>query len=70
MSKTENSAKNSLELNSERGCALDDTGKKAVSKELWFNYFTEALYEKGHIEAELKAKMMNAIEAKFGNGLF
>lgn len=70
MSKTENSAKNSLEQNPERGYALDDTGKKAVSKELWFNYFTEALYEKGHIEAELKAKMMNAIETKFGNGLF
>ena len=33
MSKTENSAKNSLELNPERGCALDDTGKKAVSKD-------------------------------------
>lgn len=67
MTKTENSAKNSLEQNPKRGCALDDIGKKAVSKELWFNYFTETLYEKGHIEAGLKAKMMNAIETKFSN---
>lgn len=70
MTKIENSAKNSLNQNLKRGCVLDDTGKKAISKELWFNYFTETLYEKGHIEAELKAKMMNIIETKFGNHLF
>ena len=67
MTKTENSAKNSLEQNPKRGYVLNDTGKKAISKEIWFNYFTQNLYEAGHIDEELKAKMMNAIETKFGN---
>ncbi len=67
MTKTENSAKNSLEQNPKRGYVLNDTGKKAISKEIMFIYFTQNLYEAGHIDEELKAKMMNAIETKFGN---
>ena len=65
MSKLKNSAKNSLEQNSERGNVLNNTGKKAVSQELWFNYFTEVLYSKGLIETEQKARLLNEIQNKF-----
>ena len=67
MTKTENSAKNSLEQNPKRGNVLDNTGKKAVSQELWFNYFTEVLYSKGLIEKEQKARLFNEIQNKFKN---
>lgn len=67
MSKLKNSAKNSLEQKPERGCVLDNTGKKAVSQELWFNYFTEVLYSKGLIETEQKARLLNEIQNKFKN---
>lgn len=65
MSKLKNSAKNSLEQNPERGNVLNNTGKKAVSQELWFNYFTEVLYSKGLIETEQKARLLNEIQNKF-----
>ncbi|MBR6634164.1 MAG: hypothetical protein IKL41_00880 [Clostridia bacterium] len=46
---------------------MDNIGKKAVSQELWFNYFTEVLYSKGLIETEQKARLLNEIQNKFKN---
>lgn len=42
---------------------------KSYFKEFWFNCFTETLYENEFIEANLKAKIMNATETRFGNNL-
>ncbi|MBQ3044580.1 MAG: hypothetical protein IJD49_01375 [Clostridia bacterium] len=68
MTKTESAAKNSHESSVERGFLLNNSSaKKAISQELWFNYFTDTLYSKGLIKAEHKAKLNNQIAAKNSN---
>ena len=65
MTKTEKVAKNSHESSDESGFLLNNNGaKKAISNELWFNYFTDTLYSQGLIKAEQKAKLMNRIATK------
>ena len=65
MTKTEKVAKNSHESSDERGFLLNNNGdKKAISNELWFNYFTDTLYSQGLIKAEQRAKLMSRIASK------
>ncbi len=68
MTKIEKVAKNSRESSDERGFLLNNSSaKKAISQELWFNYFTDILYSKGLIKAEHKAKINNQIATKNSN---